>query len=46
MTHHYEAAEIIEIGRVQDVILGSTKGLFFDDSPIQGLREDPTQDDE
>jgi hypothetical protein len=39
-------AEIIKIGRPQDVILGSSKGLPFDDSPVQGLRDDPTQDDE
>ncbi|HEX7330629.1 MAG TPA: hypothetical protein VF290_03970 [Pyrinomonadaceae bacterium] len=46
MNNHYNAAETIEIGRAQDVILGSTKGVIFDDSPMQGLRDDPTQDDD
>lgn len=46
MTPHYKGAEIIEIGRAQDVILGSSKGLIFDDSPSQSLRETPVEDDD
>jgi hypothetical protein len=46
MTHYYEAAEIIEIGSAQDVILGSLKDLIFDDSPSELLRETIAEDDE
>ena len=45
--NNYEVAEIVEIGKAQDVILGSSKEvLIFDDSPRQGLRETPTEEDE
>ena len=47
MLNHYEVAEIIEIGRAQDVILGSSKWvLIYPDSPNQGERETETADDE
>ena len=47
MINNYEGAEIIEIGKGQDVILGSLKCLpIFDDSPFQGFRETPVEDDE
>jgi hypothetical protein len=47
MTNHYEVAEIVEIGRAQDVILGSSKLLeIFDDGPVQPRRETETADDE
>ena len=46
MVHHYEPAEIIEIGSAQDVILGTLKDMFFDDSPSEVFRETPVQDDE
>ena len=47
MTHHYEAAEIIEIGSAQDVVLGSSKGpVIFDDSPSETYRETVAEDDE
>ena len=47
MINHYEVAEIMEIGRAQDVILGSSKLLpFYPDSPDQPERESETADDE
>ena len=47
MNNNYEVAEIVEIGKAQDVILGSSKEVqLFDDSPLQGLRETPVQEDE
>ena len=47
MTNHYEVAEIVEIGRAQDVILGSSKLLpLFADSPLQDWRETEQADDE
>ena len=47
MNNNYEVAEIVEIGKAHDVILGSLKDvLIFDDSPEQGYRESPAQDDE
>jgi hypothetical protein len=45
--NNYEVAEILEIGKAQDVILGTSKDvLTFDDSPLQGRREWPMEDDE
>lgn len=45
--NHYEVAEILEIGKAHDVILGSSKEvLTFDDSPLQCRREWPMEDDE
>jgi hypothetical protein len=39
MINHYEAAEIVEIGRAQDVILGSSKPFpLFPDSPSEPER--------
>ena len=47
MNNKYEVAEIVEIGKAHDVILGSSKLIeVFDDSPEQGLRETPMQEDE
>ena len=47
MNNIYEGAEIVEIGKAHDVILGGSKEVqVFSDSPEQGLRETPTQDDE
>ena len=47
MNNNYEVAEIVEIGKAQNVILGSSKGVpIFDDSPLQGQRETPMQEDE
>lgn len=47
MNNNYEVAEIVEVGKAHNVILGSSKDvLIFDDSPEQGYRETPTQDDE
>jgi len=46
MTNHYEIAEIVEIGRAQDVILGESKiEPNFPDSPNQPDR-DTLMDDE
>ena len=47
MTNNYEVAEVMEIGKAQDVILGSSKViLIFDDSPGEGRRETLAEDDE
>ena len=47
MKNNYQGAEIVEIGKAHDVILGGSKDLeIFSDSPEQGLRETPMQDDE
>jgi len=47
MTNRYEIADIVEIGRAQDVILGSSKLVpLYPDSPEQGERETETADDE
>ena len=47
MINHYEVAEIIEIGRAQDVILGSSKLVeIYPDSADQDFRETETADDE
>ena len=45
--NNYEVAEIVEIGKAQDVILGSAKTVeIYDDSPLQGYRETPMAEDE
>jgi len=45
--NHYEVAEIVELGRAQDVILGSSKlELVYPDSADQDWRETETADDE
>ena len=45
--NNYEVAEIIEIGKAHDVILGTSKTVeTFEDSPLQGKREFPIEDDE
>ena len=47
MTNQYEVAEIVQIGRAQDVILGSSKLVeHFPDSADQDWREFETADDE
>ena len=48
MTNNYEVPEVVEVGRAQDVILGSSKlVLIFDDSPLQpDQRETDMADDE
>jgi hypothetical protein len=47
MNNNYEVAEIVEIGKAHDVILGSSKEvLVIPDSPEQGFRETLAQDDE
>ena len=47
MLNNYEVAEIVEIGKAHDVILGSSKLVpVVDDSPIQGFRESETAEDE
>ena len=47
MNNNYEEAEILEIGAAHNVILGSSKDVpVFDDSPLQGFREWPMEDDE
>jgi hypothetical protein len=45
--NNYEVPEIVEIGRAQDVILGSTKAVqAHPDSPSQIWRETEMEDDE
>jgi len=47
MTNNYEVPEVLEVGRAQDVILGSSKLVqVFEDSPDQGYRESEMADDE
>jgi len=47
MLNNYEVPEVIEVGRAQDVILGSSKLVpIFDDSPDQTFRETEMADDE
>ncbi|HJP94156.1 MAG TPA: hypothetical protein VJ875_19515 [Pyrinomonadaceae bacterium] len=47
MTNHYEVAEIVEIGRAQDLILGSSKLVNrVYDGPEQLPRETESADDE
>lgn len=47
MNNNYEVAEVVEIGKAHNVILGASKAVeLFDDSPLQGLREWPMEDDE
>ena len=45
--NNYEVAEIVELGKAHDVILGSSKVWeIFEDSPLQGYREWPMAEDE
>jgi len=47
MINNYEVPEVIEVGRAQDVILGSSKLIWkVSDSPEQDFREDEMADDE
>jgi hypothetical protein len=47
MNNSYEVADIVEIGKAHNVILGASKDVpVFDDSPGQGYRESPMEDDE
>lgn len=44
--NNYEVPEVVEIGRAQDVILGTNKLVqVFPDSPNQPDREDMTDDE-
>jgi hypothetical protein len=47
MINNYEVPEIVEVGRAQDVILGSDKLVpIFPDSVDQDRRETQMEDDE
>jgi hypothetical protein len=47
MINHYEVAEVVEIGKAQDVILGSSKLVnIFYDGPEQEPRQTESADDE
>lgn len=47
MTNNYEVPEVVEMGRAQDVILGSSKLVeLFPDSADQDWRETEMSDDE
>ena len=47
MKNNYEVPEVLEVGRAQDLILGSSKlWQVFDDSPGQFFRETEMADDE
>lgn len=47
MINHYEVPECVEVGRAQDVILGSSKLVEkFPDSTDQDWRETDMADDE
>ena len=38
MINNYEAAEVVKIGKGQDMIRGSRKGILIDDCPNQDTR--------
>ena len=45
--NNYEVAEIVEIGKAHDVILGGSKDVpIYDDSPGEGRRQTLMEDDE
>jgi hypothetical protein len=47
MINHYEMPEVFEVGRAQDVILGSSKLVeIYPDSADQDWRETEMADDE
>jgi hypothetical protein len=47
MINNYEASEVAEVGRAQDVILGSSKFIeLFDDGTGQPKRETEMAEDE
>ena len=47
MLNNYEVAEVVEVGKAHDVILGSLKPVFnFNDSPFQEPRETEIEEDE
>jgi hypothetical protein len=47
MINYYEGPEVVEVGRAQDVILGSSKLVeIFPDSTDQDWRETDMADDE
>lgn len=47
MTNNYEVPEVVEIGRAQDVILGSSKLVeIYPDSADQDWRETDMAEDE
>jgi len=47
MINNYEVAEIVEVGKAHEVILGSSKLLpVVDDSPFQNFRENEMAEDE
>ena len=41
MRNNYEAPEVVEIGKVEDVIFGSPKEYFVYESPEQSERHNP-----
>jgi hypothetical protein len=45
--NNYEVAEIVEIGKAHEVILGSTKAVqLYPDSPSQILRNQEEEEDD
>ena len=47
MNNDYEVAEVVEIGRAHDVILGSSKLVnLVDDGPFEEKRQTQSADDE
>lgn len=47
MRNNYEIPEVNEVGRAQDVILGSTKEInIVDDGPTQPKRQNQQADDD
>ncbi|HJP94155.1 MAG TPA: hypothetical protein VJ875_19510 [Pyrinomonadaceae bacterium] len=44
LDNHYIAAEVFVIGNAHEIIRGSDKGIFFDDSPGQELRTIDTEE--
>jgi hypothetical protein len=44
--NEYAAAEVMVLGRAQDVVRGVIKGVLFDDGPAQWLRTVINEDTE
>jgi hypothetical protein len=44
ISNDYVAADVLVIGRAQNIICGCSKGIFFDDGPTQSLRTLITDD--
>ena len=39
IANNYSAATVVVLGTAHELVRGSSKGIFFDDGPGQGLRD-------